>query len=202
MPSTRKGSSGRERRYDFEVFSAEHKALRESFRCDEAELDEYIKRQANQDMKRSLSVVHVLHDRERERIAAYYTLSSEVVERGELPANLEKGLGKIRVFPAILIGRLAVDLEYQDGGLGAETLLDALYRALDLSQTSVGAVAVLVDVFHEKAQEFYARYGFEQIDILHNPEQEERPEADSSGEFSPVDPKRRMYIPMKSIMRL
>lgn len=194
---TREGNE--ERRYDFEVFSAEHKPLRERFYCGEEELDEYIRLQANQDMKRGLAVVHVLHDRERERIAAYYTLSSEVVERGALPEDLEKGLGKNRVFPAILIGRLAIDLEYQGRGLGGETLLDALYRALDLSRTSVGAVAVVVDVLHDKAQEFYARYGFERIDILDKTEQKERADAEPSEEFGSSHPKRRLYIPMKSI---
>lgn len=191
-----------ERRYDFEVFSAENKPLRDMFRCGEDELDRYLKRQAHQDIKRGgLAVVHVLRDREQERIAAYYTLSSEVVERGELPDKLERGLGKSRVFPAILIGRLAVDLDYQGGGLGGETLLDALYRALDLSRTSVGAVAVLVDVLHEKAQEFYARYGFEQLDILDDTGQRERVEATPSEEFSSGDSKRRLYLPIKSITR-
>ena len=190
-------------RFAFEVFSDEHKPLRESFRCGEDKLDGYLRRQANQDMKRGLAVAHVLHDRERERLAAYYTLSSEVVERGELPANLEQGLGKNRVFPAILIGRLAVDLEYQGDGLGSETLLDALYRVLDLSRTSVGVVAVLVDALHEKSQGFYAHYGFEQLHILDTPEQEERVEAGPPEYSSSNHPKkRRLYLPIKTIMRL
>lgn len=195
----RKGNG--ERRYYFEVFSDKHKPLRAAFRCGEDELDGYLERRANQDMKRGLAVVHVLHDQEHERIAAYYTLSSEVVERGELSGDLEQGLGRNRVFPAILIGRLAVDLEYQGGGLGGETMLDALYRALDLSRTSVGAVAVLVDALHEKAQEFYARYGFEPLDILDKPEQKERVEAEPSEELSSGHSKRRLYLPMKSITR-
>ncbi|QIN85123.1 GNAT family N-acetyltransferase [Rubrobacter tropicus] len=150
-------------------------------------------------MKRGLSVAHVLRDKEQERIAGYYTLSSEVIERGELPAALERGFGRNRVFPAILLGRLAVDLEYQGEGLGRELLLDALYRALELSRTSVGAMAVLVDALHEKAQEFYTRYGFEQLDIL---EQNEGAGTRTSGEPGPGHPKRRLYLPMKSITRL
>lgn len=110
-------------------------------------------------------------------------------------------LGKNGVFLVILIGRLAVDLEYRGSDLDGETLLDALDRALDLSRTSLGAVAVLVDVLYEKAQELYARYGFKQIDILDKPEHEERVETEPSEELRSSYPKRRLYIPMKSIMR-
>jgi GNAT superfamily N-acetyltransferase len=191
-----------EQRYRFEVLSEKHKSLRGAFCCGEDVLDEYLQRRARQDMKRGLSVVHILRDEERECIAGYYTLSSEVIERGELPAELERGLGKNRVFPAILLGRLAVDLEYQGEGLGRELLLDALYRALELSRTSVGVVAVLVDALHEKAQGFYTRYGFEQLDILDPPERNEQEGPDPSGELGPRRPKRRLYLPMKSIARL
>jgi GNAT superfamily N-acetyltransferase len=195
-----------ERRYRFEVLSEEHKALRGAFRCGEEALDGYLQRRARQDMRRGLSVAHILRDKERERIAGYYTLSSEVIARGELPAELERGLGRNRVFPAILLGRLAVDLEYQGEGLGRELLLDALYRALELSRTSVGATAVLVDALHEKAQGFYARYGFEQLGILgevpETPGQSERAESRPPREFGPGCPKRRLYLPMKTIARL
>lgn len=191
-----------ERRYRFEVLSEQHGPLRGAFRCGEEALDRYLQRQARQDMRRGLSVAHVLLDEERGRIAGYYTLSSEVIERGELPAELERGLGRNRVFPAILLGRLAVDLEYQGKGLGRELLLDALYRALEISRKSVGAVAVLVDALHERAQEFYIRYGFEQLDILDAPERDVRVGARPSGEIAPGRPKRRLYLPIKSIERL
>jgi len=196
------GEGTEERRYRFAVLSEEHKPLRAAFRCGEDALDGYLQTQARQDMRRGLSVAHVLLDEERGRIAGYYTLSSEVIERGELPAQLERGLGRNRVFPAILLGRLAVDLEYQGKGLGRELLLDALYRALEISRKSVGATAVLVDALHEKAQEFYARYGFEQLDILDAPERAERAGTQSPGGSDPRRPKRRLYLPMKSIERL
>lgn len=188
-----------ERRYCFEVLYGEHGSPRGAFCCGEDALDGYLQRQARQDMKRGLSVAHVLRDKEKERIAGYYTLSSELIERGELPAALERGLRNNRVFPAILLGRLAVDLEYQGEGLGRELLLDALYRALELSRTSVGAMAVLVDALHQRAQEFYTRYGFEQLDVL---EQNEGAEARTSGDPAPGHPKRRMCLPMESIARL
>lgn len=182
-----------ESRYRFEVLSDEHKPLRAKFSCGEDALDEYLQRRARQDKERGLSVTHVLIHEEQERIAGYYTLSSEVVERGELPGELEKGLGKNLVFPAILLGRLAVDLEFQRGDLGRELLLDALYRALDLSRKSLGTMAILVDPLNNKAQEFYVRHGFEPLGIL---------EAESSEQASSSNPKRRLYLPMGSIARL
>jgi predicted GNAT family N-acyltransferase len=193
---------GEEYRYRFEVLSNEHKPLRGAFRCGEEALDGYLQRQARQDMERGLSVAHLLLDKERERIAGYYTLSSGVIRRGELPEELDQGLGKNRVFPALLLGRLAVDIEYQGKGLGRELLLDALYRALELSRTSLGAVAVTVDALDDKAREFYARYGFEQLGTLDAPEQNERVETGPSDKSSPDNTKVRLYLPMKSIARL
>jgi len=59
----------------------------------------------------------------------------------------------------VIIGRLAIDKEYQGQGLGRALLQDALLRVTKASEL-VGARAVLVHAVDQQAVPFYARYGF------------------------------------------
>ena len=77
----------------------------------------------------------------------------------------------------MLLGRLARDVGFP--GTGRLLLLDALARLLRHSQ-DVAAAVVLVDAKDDKANRFYARYGFQGI----------------AGE-----PK-RMFLPMKTVAEL
>jgi len=61
--------------------------------------------------------------------------------------------------PVMVLGRLAVDIQYQRGGIGGGLLKDALLRALQVS-AQVGVHAVLVHAIDENAKAFYAAYGF------------------------------------------
>ena len=145
--------------FRFEPFGDRHRRLRDFFSCGEKDLDEYLKTRARKEMDRRIAVVYVLYDAVEERIAGYYTLSSLVVERGELPEDMKRGLAKYPVYPATLIGRLAVDDGYQGQGLGGRLLLDALGRAL-VGSRAVASYAVISDAKDERAQAFYSRYGF------------------------------------------
>ncbi len=90
-----------------------------------------------------------------------------------------KKLPRYETYPAILIGRLALDQRYQGQGLGRLLLVDALSRCLDLS-TEIGAIAVVVDAKDDKARAFYEHVGFLRL----------------------LDNAYRLYIPMASIAHL
>ena len=61
--------------------------------------------------------------------------------------------------PAVVIGRLAVDLRGQGTGLGEILLLDTIRRVVRAGDT-IGVHAVVVDALHDRAGAFYERYGF------------------------------------------
>ena len=67
-----------------------------------------------------------------------------------------------------LLGRLAVDQAQQGMGLGRLLLLDALRRALRMSE-GIGLFAVEVVALDEAARAFYEKYGFLSLqdDALH-----------------------------------
>ncbi|WP_017328379.1 GNAT family N-acetyltransferase [Synechococcus sp. PCC 7336] len=149
---------------------------RARFTCRELSLDDYIQKQASQDLKRRIAAVFVLVDSPDDAILGYYTLSSYSVELSELGDKLVKRLPNYPKLPATLLGRLAVDINYRGRGLGELLLLDALQRSLQAA-TQIASLAVVVDALDEQAAKFYQKYGFQRF--RHNP--------------------LKLYLPMKSI---
>ena len=136
--------------------------LRTSFDSEIPLLDNYIRKQASQDVKRDLTVCYVLADKEM-RVLGYYTLSSNSIRRDGLPENLLKKLPSSYLdLPAVLLGRLAVDKNQQKKGYGEILLMDAFDRCLGLSK-QLGTLAIIVDPIDEKATNFYGKYGFMNI---------------------------------------
>lgn len=148
--------------YRFESFGERHLKLRETFCCGEESLDRYLRKQARKEMEQRLAAVRVLYDSAENRIAGYYTLSAVSIERDVLPSNLTRRVAKYQVYPATLIGRLAIDREYRGRRLGGRILLDALARALTASQ-EVASFAVVTDAKDETAQSFHEHYGFQPL---------------------------------------
>ncbi len=133
--------------------------IRTNFECEEPSLTDYIKTQASQDIKRKLAACFVMAD-ENLQVLAYYTLSSHSLGREQIPAKYLKKLPSNYHAPVILLGRLARDLKVKGKGFGEYLLLDALYRAYELSKSSLGAMAVVVDPINKVAEDFYRSYGF------------------------------------------
>lgn len=133
---------------------------RSEFSCGKESLDYYLKNQASQDIKRKLSACFVLPDMECNLIKGYYTLSSASIPLELLPGPLREKLPKsYKSIPATLLARLAINLPYQNQGIGKLLLLDAFNRSYDTS-ISIASFAVVVDPLDEQAQSFYTKYGF------------------------------------------
>lgn len=137
----------------------EKKHNKSEFKCGIDALDQYLKTQAGQDIKKNVAVTHVLTTESSDKILGYYTLSSIGIFPGELPDNIIKKLPRYPVLPGVLIGRLAVDESLQGKKLGLYLLMDAFKRSLAVSN-QIGIVAVIVDAKNEKAVAFYKQYGF------------------------------------------
>jgi predicted N-acetyltransferase YhbS len=59
--------------------------------------------------------------------------------------------------PAVLIGRLAVAVDYQGQGLGGALIFDAAIRT---DRLGIGAFAIIVDAKDDRAVGFYRANGF------------------------------------------
>lgn len=155
------------------------KHLRDNFDCGNTLLNNYIKYQANQDIKRKLSVCYVISDNTDSNIKGYYTLSNNSIYLDSLPENISKKFPKsYNNIPTTLLGRIGVDKKYQGQGYGKILLIDALKRSYDISH-KIGSYAVVVDPIDESASDFYKSY-----------------------EFIELPTSKKMFIPIKTLKML
>lgn len=141
---------------------------RKSFHCGIEALDHYFRTQAAQDMAKRAAVCYVLEDEEKPgSVCGCYTLSNLSVELGAIPARIRNSFPRYPQIPAVLLGRLAVDKQFQGAGIGEYLLIDALQRALASSRVT-GAAVIVVDAKNKAGSDFYLQYGFKPfIGITH-----------------------------------
>ncbi len=133
--------------------------IRKSFSCGIAALDNYLHKQANQDIKRHLSACFVMPG-QNNTIIGYYTLSNDSISQDLLPIEIARKLpNSYKNLPVTLLGRLAMDEQFKGQGIGCKLLMDALYRCYILSQ-QIGSMAVVVDPIDDSAISFYQKYDF------------------------------------------
>lgn len=136
---------------------------RAAFRSGEPTLDRYLERQAGQDVRRRANGVFVLRraddDGPARDVLGYYTLCATALAPGDVPEAARRHVPRYPLVSATLLGRLAVALDVQGGGLGGVLLGDALCRAARTAET-VGACMVVADAIDDGAAEFYAAHGF------------------------------------------
>jgi predicted GNAT family N-acyltransferase len=135
---------------------------RSCFSCGNESLDNYIRNQASQDLKKKIATAFVLIDSPNTDVIAYYTLSSYTIDIDNLDEAFAKGIPRYPLLPATLLGRLAVDNTFQGRGMGKVVLIDAFKRALDAT-AQVASLAIVVEAIDENAVSFYQKYGFRQF---------------------------------------
>jgi ribosomal protein S18 acetylase RimI-like enzyme len=141
-----------------ELLDKKHK--RDEFDCGNEQLNNYLKYQAGQDMKRKLSACFVLVESSTNQILGYYTLSNNSIPLSSFSDDIQKKLPKSYIsIPSTLLGRLAIDNKHQGRGIGKILLIDALKRSHDLSK-EIGSFAVIVDPIDQGAEAFYRKFDF------------------------------------------
>ena len=88
----------------------------------------------------------------------YYCLASGSVIRNEAPGRIRRNMPE--PIPVMVLGRLAVDINHQNKGIGKGLVKDAVMRTLQASEIA-GIRAILVHALDEEAKKFYVeRCGF------------------------------------------
>ncbi len=130
----------------------------EAFDCGDEDLNRWLQRQAAKSELGGAARTYVVCDPEN-HVVAYYCLASGSVVRNQAPGSVSRNMPD--PIPVMVIGRLAVDLKYQNQKLGAALLKDALLRVVQASEI-VGIRAVLVHAISDKAKAFYLKHGFQE----------------------------------------
>lgn len=152
------------------------------FDCGKPSLNDYLSRFAVRNSTLGLSRTWVLTEivaQGKAPVAAYFTLASSTVTRELLPSQ-PKSLPAYPV-PVVLLARLGVSLTQQGRQLGAKTLVQALRTAVELTDSGLPALGVVLDVLDKAALKFYQHMGL----------------------FTPLtDQPMRLFVPMSTLRQL
>lgn len=91
------------------------------------------------------------------RVVGYYALAVGAVAHAEAPGRVRRNMPD--PVPVMIIGRLAVDKDYQGKEIGPGLLRDAILRTLQAADIA-GVRALLVHAISERARMFYEDCGF------------------------------------------
>lgn len=133
-----------------------------AFECGEVALDDWLRERAWQNLQNAASRTYVVCPVNSNRIIGYFALSMGQILAQDVPGSMRRNMPKH--IPAILLGRLAIDREWQGRGLGAALLSDVVRRSLRAS-SEVSARLLIVHALSPAAEAFYAHYGFTRLPV-------------------------------------
>lgn len=132
---------------------------RKNFDCGEHALNDYLRRNARQDVHRRVSRVFVATSAENPtEIVGYYSLNAGSLVANELPDEIRRRLPRYPL-PVVILGRLAISTTQQGKGTGGVLLADALKRVIRASEV-IAVYAIVVDALNSSAADFYRQFGF------------------------------------------
>jgi GNAT superfamily N-acetyltransferase len=133
--------------------SADH--VLTDFDSGEPSLDEWLKKRALKNHASGASRCFVLCV--GAAVIGYYSLSAGAISHQASPKAMRRNMPD--PLPVLLLGRLAVDKQYHNQGLGQALLRDALMRAVNVAGDA-GVFAILVHALSDQAKRFYLSRGF------------------------------------------
>lgn len=119
-------------------------------------LDDWLRRRARANQASGASRTFVVTD--RMRVIGYYALASGAVVQNSATSRLRRNMPD--PIPIVVLGRLAVDRDWQGTGLGGAMFRDAARRVLQAANL-IGIRGILVHAISEEARRFYLSRGFE-----------------------------------------
>ncbi len=92
----------------------------------------------------------------------YYSLAVGAVARDEVSGKVRRNMPE--PIPVMILGRLAVDQQWQGKQIGVGMLKDAIIRTL-IAAKQAGIRAMLVHALSEEAKRFYLQCGFHESPV-------------------------------------
>lgn len=128
----------------------------DSFDCLQPDLNAWLKKHALQAQRANSSQTYVGIN--QDEVVGYYSLAVGHVEHVDAPSRLLKGQARHPV-PIMLLARLAVDVRFQNQGVGTSLFADAVRRTLQAAEVA-GIRALAVHAKDDRVKQFYSRFDF------------------------------------------
>jgi len=125
------------------------------FDCGHDTLTDWLKHRAIKNEASGASRTYVVCH--QNHVIAYYTLATGAVQCLDAPGRIRRNMPN--PIPVMVLGRLAVHLNWQKKGLGGDLLADAVKRTLQAADIA-GIRAFVVHALSEEAKTFYEHFGF------------------------------------------
>ena len=126
-----------------------------TFDCSEVSLNDWLKQRARKNEVLGASRTFVVC--EGRQVRGFYALAAGSVTHDLVVSKVKRNMPE--PIPVIVLGRLAIDKNWQGKGLGYSLLQDALLRC-QAAAKHIGARALLVQALSESAKQFYEYFGF------------------------------------------
>lgn len=127
----------------------------ENFDSGQESLNVWLKKRALKNERDGASRTYVVC--ENNQVVGYYSIAAGSVSRDLAISKAKRNMPD--PIPAMILARLAVDINHQGKGLGTALLKDAVLRILQASEIA-GIKVILVHALDERAKTFYEKYGF------------------------------------------
>ncbi len=125
------------------------------FDSGEPALDDWLRRWALTNEGSGSSRTYVVCS--EKRVVGYYALAVGAVAHTGAPGRVKRNMPD--PIPVMVLGRLAVDKDFQGRGIGSGLLRDAVLRTVQAAEIA-GIRAILVHALSDTAKRFYQRHGF------------------------------------------
>jgi GNAT superfamily N-acetyltransferase len=126
------------------------------FVCAHDSLTEWLKQRARNNQVSGASKTYVVCDASAQ-VVGYYCLAAGALEARVAPGSIRRN--QPNPIPVVVLGRLAVHLDWSGHGIGSGMLKDAVLRSIEAGRI-VGARALLCHAIDEQAKGFYLHHGF------------------------------------------
>jgi GNAT superfamily N-acetyltransferase len=127
----------------------------DAFNSGYATLDDWLKRHALLNQESGASRTYVIEA--DGRVVGYFALAAGSVIASEAPGKIRRNMPD--PVPVMILGRLAIDKDWQGRGLGSDLLREAVMRTVQVAGIA-GVRAIVVHAIDGSAAKFYERAGF------------------------------------------
>jgi GNAT superfamily N-acetyltransferase len=122
----------------------------------ENSLDQWLRRRARANQMSGASRTYVVCD--GTRVIAYYAVASGAITIECAPGRFKRNMPD--PIPVVVLGRLAVDRDWQGRGIGRALFRDAARRVAGAAD-AIGIRGIVVHAISEEAKKFYLALGFD-----------------------------------------
>jgi GNAT superfamily N-acetyltransferase len=133
-----------------------------AFDSGEPVLDDWLRHRAWNNLQVAASRTYVVCPTGSYRVVGYFALSMGQILAHEATGSMRRNMP--RHIPAVTLGRLAIDRQWQGQGLGRTLMVEVVRRSLRAA-SEVSARLVIVHAISPAAETFYLHHGFTRLPV-------------------------------------